>query len=375
MLFKQIFLVSVSLLFWTNVYSQLDNSFFDLDEYEETIDSGHILFHFDNLSYFRNTEYTSKVDKGSTYIGFYLLPYVQYSFNEKAQLFGGLSMRYDFGNPQIKKLEPYFKFTYEGLLGHDITFGTLDGTVQHKLIEPLYDYELAVTDRYEQGLQIQKPGKVLEYDIWIDWQTMIYENDPFNEVFFAGVNLFLHPINNDRNKLSLNAQAITVHQAGEIDKSIYPNKMEYNFAYGMEYNHFFNKETAIHASAYAGFYEDQSGILATGFRDGVCQWGVLRFTHKEYQFALNYFDGHQFQAPTGEQLYLSKGNRNADDPFDYRKAAGFRVAYEVEIGRNLVFLNRLGVNYNLDHNRADVIMGNYLRWHFTSNKPKQVHLQ
>lgn len=366
-------LLSLTLLFCTNVYSQLDNSFFDLDKYEDKIDSGHVLFHFDNLSYFRNTEYTSKVDKGSTYVGFYLLPYVQYSFNDKAQLYGGLSVRYDFGNPEIKRIEPYFKFTYD-LFDHEIIFGTLNGTVQHNLIEPLYDYELAITDRFEQGLQVRKPGKVVSYDVWIDWQTMIYEDDPFNEVFFAGLNFYLNPINNERNKLSLNTQMITVHQAGEIDRSIYPNKMEYNFAYGLEYTYNFNERTSLYTAGYAAFYEDESGILATGFRDGLCQWGVLRLTHGDYQFALNYFDGHQFQAPVGEQLYYSIGNKNPNAPIDYRKAAGFRIAYEVDIARKLTFLNRVGVNYNIDHNKADVIMENYLRWNFTSSKPKLVHL-
>jgi hypothetical protein len=371
--FNNILVFVVTLFLYTNVYSQLDNSFFDLDKYEEKIDSSHLLFHFDNLNYFRNTEYTSLVDKGSTYIGFNLLPYVQYSFNDKAQIYGGVNIRYDFGNPQIQKIEPYFKFTYE-LWKHDIIFGSINGTVQHKLIEPLYDYELAVTDRFEQGLQIRKPGKVIEYDAWIDWHTMIYEKDPFNEIFFAGVNASLHPINNDKHKLTLNGQALTVHEAGEIDESIYPNSMEYNFAYGLEYTHYINKVTDLFVSGHAAFYEDRSGILATGFRDGLGQYGILRLTHKDYQFVLNYWDGHQFQAPRGEQLFFSLGNRNSPVPFHYRKAVGFRIAYEVEIGENLVFLNRVGVNYNIDHNRADVIMGNYLRWHFTTKKPKKIDI-
>lgn len=354
------------------MYSQYENSFYDLNKYEKKIDSSHILFHFDNLSYFRNTEYTSLVDKGSTYLGFYLLPYVQYSFNDKAQIYGGLSVRYDFGNPQVRKIEPYFKFTYE-LFGHDIIFGTLDGTVQHKVIEPLMDYELAITDRYEQGLQVRKPGKNLEYDFWIDWQKMIYENDPFNEVISAGLNTYLSPISTDKNKLSINGVATTVHKAGEIDKSIEPNSMEYNFAAGLEYTHHFSENTNLFLSGHAAFYEDRSGQLATGFRDGLGQLAVARLTHHGYQFVLSYWDSHQFQSPTGEQLYWSLGNRNSPVPFNYRKMAGARISYEVEIGKNLVFLNRVGLNYNIDHNKADVTMENYLRWHFT-NKAQKVKL-
>jgi hypothetical protein len=49
---------------------------------------------------------------------------------------------------------------------------------------------------------------------------------------------------------------------------------------------------------------------------------------------------------------------------------GLRVGYEVEIGKHLVFLNRLGFNYNVNPNKLDVTMENYLRWHFVTPKKK-----
>ena len=49
---------------------------------------------------------------------------------------------------------------------------------------------------------------------------------------------------------------------------------------------------------------------------------------------------------------------------------GLRVGYEVEIGKHLIFLNRLGFNYNVNPNKLDVTMENYLRWHFVTQKKK-----
>lgn len=374
MSFKHCILVILGSVLYANVYSQYENSFFDSDKYEYTIDSSHILFHFDNFNYFRNTEYTSNIDKGSTYNGINLLPYVQYSFNEKAQIYGGFNLRYDFGNPKIKSVEPYFKFTYTDVLKHNIVFGSLNSTVQHRMIEPLLDYEKAITDRFEQGLQITKPGRFLDYDIWIDWHDMIYENDPKNEQFIAGYNLYVNPVNNDNHKVSLNAQGLTVHKAGEIDFNSSPNSVEYNFAYGLEYTYFINKHTNLFLSGHTAFYEDRGNTKVNGLIDGVGQLAVLRLTHKDYQFVLNYWDSHQFQGPWGEQLYHSVGNKNAPIIKDYRKMIGLRISYEVEIGHNLVFLNRIGLNHNIDHNQADVTLENYLRWHFTNKKPKKVEL-
>ncbi len=371
---RSILSILVTLFMCINVYSQYENSFFDADKYESTIDSGHLLFHFDNLNYFRNVEYLSPIDKGSTYNGFQWLPYVQYSISEKAQIYGGLFVRYDFGNPEIKTLEPYFKFTYKDILKHNIVFGSLNGVTQHKMIEPLYDYEKAITDRFEQGLQILKPGKHLEYDVWIDWHDMIYYDDPKNERFIGGYNLYVNPINNYKNKLSLNAQGLTVHSAGEIDKNSAPNSVEYNFAYGLEYTHYFSDKTNLFLSGHAAFYEDRGNTKVNGIIDGVGQLGVIRLTHHGYQFVLNYWDSHQFQGPWGEQLYHSLGNKNWPTPQHYRKMIGARVGYEVSIGKNLVFLNRLGINYNVHSNKVDVNMENYLRWHFTSKKPKLMQI-
>ena len=370
MSFKQSAALVCTFFLCTNVYSQYENSFFDNDKYEQIEDSSHMRFHFDNLSYFRNAEYLSPVDKGSTYIGFQAMPYVQYSFNEKAQIYGGFNLRYDFGNPEIRSIEPYFKVTYNDVLKHNIVFGSLNGTLQHKMIEPLYDYEKAITDRFEQGLQILKPGKHLSYDAWIDWHDMIYENDPKNEQFIAGYNVYLNPVNNEKNKISLNAQGITAHSAGEIDVNSKPNSVEYNFAYGLEYTHFFSDHTNLFLSGHAAFYEDRSDNLVNGIIDGVGQLGVLRLTHKDYQFVLNYWDSYQYQGPWGEQLYHSLGNKNWPYANDYRKMIGARVGYEVTIGENLVFLNRLGFNYNVHPNKLDVTMENYLRWHFRGKKKK-----
>ncbi|MBR9860165.1 hypothetical protein GYB22_05350 [bacterium] len=372
MIKKLLYLLCFSCLVNSSVFAQLDNSFFDLDKYDQPLDSSHLQFEFDNLSYFRNTEYSSLVDKGSTFPGFHLLPYVKYSFNKNAELSAGLFLRYDFGNPQIKTLEPYFKFKYR-LWGHDLIFGNLEGSVQHRLIEPLFDYEYAVTNRMEHGLQIKYPGKHIDYDFWIDWQKTIYQDDPFNEIFFGGLNLYVNPIVTESTKLKLNTQFLTVHSAGEIDRSIESNTMEYNIAFGIIFEHQFNPDNAITLSGHAAFYEDYSRPSAYGFRDGLGQFAFINYTHKTFQFVLTYWDAHQFQAPVGDRLYQSVGRKNINNPIDYRKVIGFRIANELKIGHNLVFLNRLGLNYNIDHAKADVIMENYLRWHF-SLKPKQVKL-
>ncbi|MFY0644102.1 MAG: hypothetical protein JXR19_06520 [Bacteroidia bacterium] len=357
---------------FTSVYSQYDHSFFDAEKYDRVIDSSHISFHFDNLNYFRNTEYTTRVDKGSTFPGFHLLPYVQYQFNEDAEIMGGLFLRYDFGNPQIRTIEPYIKFKYR-LWGHDLIFGNLEGSVQHNLIEPMMDYEQSVTKRMEQGIQVIRENKRIEYDFWIDWAQMIYQDDPKNEEMYAGLTLNLNPVLNEKTKLSLNGQGITVHQAGEIDLSVHPNSVIYNYAFGLRLDHKFSKNTAIHLAGHATFFHDLSDFTPFKYRNGKGYLAVARLKLHDYHIVMSYWDGYQYQAPYGERLYFSEGRKNVGDPYQNREMVSFRIASELHVAKNLTFLSRVGMNYNIDFQKADVIMENYLRWHF-STTPKKVSL-
>lgn len=362
-----------AVLSFNTVYSQYDNSFFDSDKYERDLDSSHIQWHVDNLNYFRNTEYTSLVDKGSTFGGFHILPTMQYQFNDKAVIYGGLFLRYDFGNPQVKQFEPYIKFKYR-LWGHDLIFGNLEGPLQHKIIEPTVSYELAITDRTEQGLQIKRENKRIEYDFWIDWKQMIYEDDPFNEVFYGGLNLYFHPIMNDQTKLSLNAQGITQHAAGEIDKSVFPNEFEYNYAFGLEFSQQLGAHSSLFFSGHQTYYYDHSAKQINFMRNGSGLLLVGRLRMHDLDIVATYWNAINYQSPVGDPLYFTIGRRNnLQNPYSLREMISLRFSNEIELSKNLSFLNRLAFIHNLDHSRFDVVMENYLRWHF-SGKPKKVNL-
>jgi hypothetical protein len=369
---RTFFTLILSVFVFTSVYSQFDQSFFYADKYDQDLEPLHFQFHVDNLNYFRNTEYLNKVDVGSTYPGFHLLPYGQYQLNEHATVFGGLFMRYDFGNPQVKTIEPYIKFKYR-LWEHELIMGNLEGNVQHQLIEPLMDYERAITHRPEQGIQVKLEDHRIEWDFWIDWQQMIYEGDPKNEKMFAGLTLGINPIMNDRSKLSLKGQAVTLHQAGELDSNSAPNSIEYNFAFGLSFEHQFTDEFSIYMSGHQAYYYDQSSRMNFGYRNGNGTLAVLRLQYGEYFLVANYWDAYRFQAPTGERLYQSQGRKNLGFPIHYRKNLMLRFANELPVAKNLTFMSRLGVNINLDHQQTDVIMENYLRWHIRS-KPKKLIL-
>lgn len=355
------FTLLVCIIVYNPLKAQLDNQFFHLDYFDQPIDSGKWQLSFDNFSYFRNTEQLSKVHYGRSYIGTHFLPTATYQINDKAKISGGAFMRYDFGNPGFKEFKPFFQFSYK-LWNHDIIFGSLQGNVQHEMVEPIFEYERVITRRLEEGAQIKFDNKRWKYEIWIDWETMIYQNSPFNESFVAGYNVFYKPINRDKHILRLNSQAMTLHQAGEIDLSPVTNVMFYNFAHGLDYQWKPNENFDLFASFYGVYHEDQSGTTAFHFIDGLGQLATLRLQYKGHSLVLNYWDAHEYQAPLGEGLYRSSADKNPDNPIRYRKMAMARLVTEKKITENLTFLTRLGCNYNIDHSAVDVIMENFLRF-------------
>lgn len=75
----------------------------------------------------------------------------------------------DFGNNKFRTVIPTYTISYTNS-NVKVNFGTLDGSLEHKLIEPMYAIENFIDKRIENGLQIKGKYKRLTYDQWIDWE-------------------------------------------------------------------------------------------------------------------------------------------------------------------------------------------------------------
>src|SRR5262249_28334361 len=138
------------------------------------------------LGFGKNNEYEHTIVQGYTLFGYQFNPYLSYQISKHFRVDAGVFLQKDFGNSSYTTTAPTLSVKYQ-LKDFSITFGNLDGSLNHRLIEPLYDFERVLNNRLENGLQVQVIRDDLFFDTWVDWHKMIYVNDPNQEQLTAGM--------------------------------------------------------------------------------------------------------------------------------------------------------------------------------------------
>ena len=117
------------------------------DEYViEERDSGAFKVGFDLLGYLRNNEFKSDIIPGYTLFGYQLRPYLSYYPSSHIRIdMGGFFVR-DFGEDGFSEIRPILTFKYSKR-SYSFIFGTLEGALSHRIIEPIYDVENVIARR------------------------------------------------------------------------------------------------------------------------------------------------------------------------------------------------------------------------------------
>ena len=342
-------------------YGQWDNSYFDIERQDTSV--GLVQLHFESLGYFRNSEYKSRIDQGRTLFGYQFWPELSYQASDKVQVSLGLFVQQDFGADEAFLKRPTFSFQYNNK-GHFLRFGTLMGTMQHQLVEPLFDPERIIENRLENGFQYKRNGSKLDGELWVDWHKMIYQNSPFREEFTTGIRIEPKKhFGSGRHTISLPMTAISFHKGGEIDTSHMPTISNFNFDYALRYRYRKTKGfiDSIDIQMHALYYEDISTV-PENYIDGLAQYASIGVYAKGFGLMLNSYDAHQFHNPMGDVVFRSVSARNSTYVFDYRKIAMVRAQWQKELGPNFNFLIRANFMRNLNQNANDVIAEFYFRW-------------
>lgn len=340
--------------------AQLNNSYFFNKSAQ--LKAGQAAVSVDNLFYFRNLEYKTHIDEGRTLFGYQLWPTLSYQVADDIRVTGGGFFQKDFGADGFYHHQPTLTLEYR--TGKKVfRLGTLNGSVQHNLVEPLYDFERVIEQRVENGFQFlwNKPRFTL--DAWIDWRMVSYPNGTDPERFFIGTVAEPKWIKREHIQFSTPYQMVIYHQGGEIDTSGMPTLSQFNFDYAGRLT--IKPEGAldsIDVQAHFLYYEDIS-TNTVSFIDGLGQYLSIAAYRKNWGMMLNYYDAHQFQAPLGDVLFQSVSAKNpALYTRFYRKMVMARLFYERDLGSDLRFLFRAGYMRDLNQPTDNVIGEFYFRW-------------
>lgn len=241
---KQSILFAGLLLCASAVSAQVGDKVYRTDY---TIDSARVRtlwVELDNLSFFKDNEYTSEFMRGYTLPGLWLQPKAVYyplknlkvELGLHALIYSGANkypsmayrdIAYWKGNQYQKgaHLLPYFRAQVT-LSKVNLVIGNLYGGATHGLIEPLYNPELTLTADPEMGFQVLFDTRAYHLDVWVNWESYIFQNDTHQEAFTVGLSSQIDYTPRDASlHVYSPVQGTIQHRGGEQD-TIYTNSVQ-----------------------------------------------------------------------------------------------------------------------------------------------------
>ncbi len=273
--------------------------------------------------FFRNNEYSGEIIKDYTLPGYRCIAFLDYNAptQNSINLKLGVENMYYWGASKYPQGLAYRDLPYWSSEGEDyrkfrllpyfqasivldnkwaIIIGNLEGGAKHQLIAPLYNPELNLSSDSETGAQVKYKSGQTQADLWIDWQSFIFNDDRHQEAFFVGLNLNQVFAQKQKSYWELSLQALTAHRGGKTNLVADTVHTWANIALGLRYNQWIrmkNKEFLLKSALYALGYKQRGGHYPIDKG-----WGLLlenKLEQKKLTASLNFWYGSNFLSTLG----------------------------------------------------------------------------
>ena len=337
--------------------AQYNNEIYMTNPFLEPADSQRLYLHIDNSNFLSNNEFAGNFVNGYTLIGFNLTPELVYQPSEKIRLKAGAHFLHYYGRENFSSAIPVFSLQYKLTPSFHMIFGSLNGTLNHKLIEPLFEFERFFTNHKESGLQVLLNTPFIHSDTWLNWEKFILEGDPFQEEFVVGSsNTISLSKPESLIRIQLPIQLLASHKGGEINSVDLSVQTIVNSATGFSITGLFEDSgfRSVEISSFVLTYNDLSKAKKYPYIKGMASYSNLITQWKDFTFGVGYWYGDQFISSRGrtlfqsvslkDPLYFDKVRQMLTSKFIFNK----KVGREVKIGLRLESYYDL-VNKNLDY--------------------------
>jgi hypothetical protein len=329
-------------------------------------DSNRLSLVTDMTGFFKNNEYFSPVAVGQTYPGIALTTALVYQaggiFRAEA---GAYAVKFS-GRNNFSSLQAFLRLQYAITPSFNMVVGNLYGGVNHRLIEPLYQWERHYTANPESGLQFVLDNDRWFADIWVDWQRYIERNDNFPEALAFGLSASWQATDPEsRYHLSLPLQLLIQHHGGQIDVSDEPMIVLGNLATGLCARVDMNSRwmQSIGLDVYAtGYYDRYPNESLRPFGKG---WGIYPVLHvhaTRFSFLAGYWYAEKFYAFQGESLF---GTFNFFAPLQQmpiRSMLTLKVVYEQKLYKSVSLGVHMETYTDMKRRKMDYSFGIHIRF-------------
>ena len=314
-------------------------------------------FNFYNFNYVRNYEYTNDFHDGYTLYGLQLQPQLVYYAHPNLAITAGAFIRKDFGDNGIHNAQPLFSVKYHKR-NLSLIFGSLEGSIHHNYIEPIYDFERVITNPVEYGTQLLVEKEKFKLDAWIAWQKMIYTGDAAKEEIIGGLSTESTLAETNGWKFSIPAQFLAYHQGGQIDvlKEI-PISTLFNGATGFKLHKRIDRNVKeIYTDNYVAVYKDFSSDKRRAYQGGFGLWLNAGMVSRFGSLVASYWKGNNFITIKGMPLYqsVSQNLYSYGETQNHRNILSLRYAYQKELIPNFYLDVRVEPHVDLDHSDKQV---------------------
>ena len=144
---------------------------FYFKEYQiNPLDTNKLFLEINNNNFIKNNEYFGDIVEGYTLLGFNITPKFVYYPSSRIKLTTGGNFLSYYGRENEVNASLLLSFQYKLLNKLDFVLGNIYGTVNHKLIDPLFDFERFLTHNTENGVQFIWNSDKIFADLWLDWE-------------------------------------------------------------------------------------------------------------------------------------------------------------------------------------------------------------
>ena len=351
-----------------SMYAQLNERLFSTDYQIDSLSKGDLSVEVDNLSFFKNNEFISTIQKGYTLPGFWLQVKATYNPLSILKLEAGVHSIWFWGTSRYPAFAykdiaswggqdfshnvhvlPYFRANISLSKNVNVIIGDIYGGSNHRLIEPLYNPELNLTSDPEAGLQLLYKNSWLDFDTWIDWMTYIYNLDTHQEAFIAGTSMrFKLNAPDSRFHVYFPLQWLSHHKGGEIEVSNSPGQTATNYAGGTgamwnidgRYLKYINAEFY-----YAGYYYPKGESFR--HRNGRGFYSKLAVQISDFNISSSYWACKDFVSIFGSPFYSTVSTKINGMLYDRPTMLHFGVDYVRTLGKGFTFGVNVETYYSL----------------------------
>lgn len=365
LLLTSFYLLFINLSVVSPLHAQISDRVFKSDHRIDPLKKGELSVELDNISFFKDNEYTGQIMKGYSLPGLWIQPKAVYYPLSNIKLELGMHMLKYWGArkyPSLAYLDigkwkgdqfqhgfhvlPYFRAQI-ALSDHvNIVLGDIYGGANHNLIEPLYNPELNLTADPEAGLQLLYDSRRFDLDVWVNWESFIFREDVHQEAFTVGLS-GRYKINDPdaRFHFYVPVQGLVQHRGGEID-TIYTSSVQTLMNGSVGVGSVWNTGNSVIRNVNlefdaAGYYQQAGNIWPYGTGTGL----YLRASADIHDFRIKtaYWNSNKFISMFGSPFYGAVSTSNDGMTFDGQRMAYLGLEYSRSFGKGF----SLGVDVDL----------------------------